>query len=163
MLLVVLVLLATAWPLLRSPKADNWHAFVPATEPNSSTFQRLLATGSDEFGKLIWQAAEDGSIRLLSAYDGQAVANFPSPATEQRLVTCASLSIDRQRLTLGFNDGTYQSTQFVFKSELLVKDQLPEGVVFSDQQSVVVHEQTLIEQFGPTRMAATVAGTGHLE
>lgn len=149
-LLVVLVLLATAWPLLKSPTASAWQAIVPATDAATATAfsEDLLTTGSDEFAKLIWQVARDGSVRLLSAYDGKSVAAYPSPASAERQITCHSLSIDRQRLTLGFSDGTYQSAQFIFKSALLVKEQLPAGVTLSTDQPFVVHEQSLIELFG---------------
>lgn len=63
-LLVVLVLLATAWPLLRSPTASPWHTIVPATDAATPAAfnEDLLATGSDEFAKLIWQVARDGSV-----------------------------------------------------------------------------------------------------
>ena len=151
-LLVVLVLLATAWPLLRSPTASGWRTIKLANDGATAFEQPVLATGSDEFGKLIWQAARDGSVRLLSAYDGQTVAAFPTPAGAEREVTCHALSIDRQRLTFGFSDGTYQTTQFVFQSSLLVKDQLPEGVNLSADRPVAIHEQTLIELFGEEAM-----------
>ncbi len=72
----------------------------------------------------------------------------PKPASEQRQISCHSLSIDRQRLTLGFSDGTYQSVQFVFKSALLVKEQLPAGVNLSTDQPFAIHEQSLFELFG---------------
>lgn len=153
-LLVVLVLLATAWPLLRSPSASSWRTVkltIDATTADAFK-QPVLATGSDEFGKLIWQAAHDGSLRLLSAYDGQTVATFPTPASNGREVTCHAISIDRSRLTLGFSDGTYQTTQLVFKSSLLVKGQLPEGVSPTDERPIVIHDQTLIELFGDEAM-----------
>ncbi len=157
-LLVVLVLLATAWPLLRSPSATGWRTIkltgkLSADAEAAPAFQSaVIATGSDEFGKLIWQAARDGSVRVLSAYDGQTVATIPTPASAEREVTCHALSIDRQRLTLGFSDGTYQTTQFVFASSLLVNEQLPAGVKLTREQPAVVHEQTLIELFGDEAM-----------
>ena len=150
-LLVVLVLLATAWPLLRSPSASQWHSITPdvdTAQANSAFQQSIIATGSDEFGKLIWQAAKDGSVRLLSAADGQSVAHYPSPGSDERQVSCHALSIDRQRLTLGFTDGTYQTVQFVFHAALLVKEQLPDGVTLNADQPLVIHEQSLIEMFG---------------
>lgn len=152
-LLVVLVLLATAWPLLRSPSARSWHAIdlnaQPSNDPVHAAFESdVRAAGCDESGKLIWQAAHDGTVRLLSAYDGQTVATFPTPADDQREITCHSLSIDRRRLTLGFSDGTYQSVVFSFKSNLLVKEQLPAGVVLTLEHPVAIHDQTLLELIG---------------
>ncbi len=149
-LLVVLVLLATAWPLLQSPRASSWHVVTPANQENDAQLysQGILATGSDEFGKLIWQAAADGSVRLLSAANGEVVARYASPATPERQVTCHALSIDRERLTLGFSDGTYQSTRFAFQSSLLVKEQLPEGIELTADKPIVVHDQSLFELFG---------------
>ncbi len=43
-LLVVLVLLATAWPLLKSPTATAWHAVVPPPTKQSRLTQPTLSS-----------------------------------------------------------------------------------------------------------------------
>ncbi len=149
-LLVVLVLLATAWPLLKSPQASQWRSVVPAASANAPGDKHLpiLATGCDESARLVWQAASDGSVQVFSTLDGQAIAQYPSPASAERQVTCHALTLDRQGLILGFSDGTYQTTRFVFNTALLVKEQVPAGVTLTADQPVVVHEGSLIELYG---------------
>ncbi|MGN6545429.1 MAG: hypothetical protein ACTHK7_10310, partial [Aureliella sp.] len=185
-LLVVLVLLATAWPLHRSPSLSNWQTLDLAGDiaPNFA--------GSDEYGLIVWTADDQGKITLASAADGRSIGEFPGPAATQaaavqpaeaaptdanaadadaadsdagagaadasaanaepaaasaRRATCACLSIDRQTLTLGFDDGTFQSVTFAFQSDLLAPAQVPEDVRLDSEHPIAVSGQAVYHLF----------------
>jgi phosphate transport system permease protein len=139
-LLVVFVLLATAWPLHRSPEFSNWRS-VPANLPS------VLHASADEYGLIVWTAEPSGEITVRSSTDGRVLDTIPSPGSDDRQVTASCLSIDRQTLTLGFSDGTFQSANLVFQSDLLAPEQLPEGVAPTSQQRIVVQDRTIYELF----------------
>ena len=69
----MLVLLATAWPLHRSPEFSNWQT-VDFRGPAP------LHAGSDEYGLIVWTADDQGKITLRSAADGKVIHEIPAPA-----------------------------------------------------------------------------------
>lgn len=139
-LLVVLVLLSTAWPLHRSPEFSNWRN-VTAEMPE------VLHAGADEYGLMVWVCDPSGEISVFSTHDGAKLTTVPSPATDERRVTTSCLSIDRRTLTLGYSDGSFQSTQVSFQSSLLSPAQLPDGIRTSQSEPIVVDEQTIYQLF----------------
>ncbi len=174
-LLVVLVLLATAWPLYRSPTYENWRHFSlgdataksslesssksPTKEPSpagssadSSTStgpsSAVLTAGCDEFGAMLWLLSGDGSLRVVSSLDGKTILTVPSPAGEARRVTSHALSVDRQTVALGFSDGSFQLATFKFQSSLLKPEQVPESVKLTADQPTQLHEQAIYQLFG---------------
>lgn len=140
-LLVVLVLLATAWPLHRWPTYSKWHV-VDTAMPTARH------SGSDEYGLMVWSVDDAGTINVRSTVDGQLLGTIPAPSSGDRTVTCSSLSLDRRTLALGFSDGSFQRTTLAFASSLLVPAQLPPGVSLDSDHQVVVHEQSMFQLFG---------------
>ena len=139
-LLVVLVLLGTAWPLHRSPQFSNWQS-VAAEIPT------VLHAGADEYGLIVWCLDPSGRISVFSADDGKVLSVFPTPGSDDRKLTCSSLSIDRSTLALGFEDGSFQTAQLVFQSQLIALEQLPSDVTVTSQRPVVAHEQAIYQWF----------------
>lgn len=126
-LLVVLVLLGTALPLLKSPSFDAWRTF----ETPAYTY-----VGVDETGALLWGMDAAGNIEVRNLIDGSQLAVFPLPAAGDAAVTCTSISIDRSTLALGFSDGTFRIAQVGFETRLYSPAQVPTGVsVDADQRA----------------------------
>ena len=139
-LLVVLVLLATAWPLHRSPQLSAWRV-VPAD------IAGVRHAGCDEFGLIVWAVGDAGRLSVLSAATGQTIQVYDPPGTLDRQVTSSAVSIDRQQLVLGFSDGTFQRATFVFQTSLLTENQLPADLGLSADEPVIVHEGAIYQRF----------------
>jgi phosphate transport system permease protein len=120
-LLVVLVLLGTAFPLINSPTYQPWHTVaVPKYEH----------VGVDSNGLLVWGMTSDGVIEVRSLQNGDLLKSFPLEAAEDEDVeiTCSSISIDRSKLVLGFSNGTYRIAQINFETRLITPNNVPTGV-----------------------------------
>jgi phosphate transport system permease protein len=124
-LLVVLVLLGTALPLLKSPTFDSWRTFdVPP----------YTYVGVDETGALLWGMDATGQIEVRNLIDGSRLASFPLEPIGEESVTCTSISIDRTTLALGFSNGTFRTAQVAFETRLYSPAQVPEGVTVSQER-----------------------------
>lgn len=131
-LLVVLVLLGTALPLLKSPSFDAWRTF----ETPAYTY-----VGVDETGALLWGMDATGTIEVRNLIDGSQLAAFPFPMAGDATVTCTSISIDRATLALGFSDGTFRVAKVGFETRLYSPAQVPTGVtVDADQRAQPVED-----------------------
>ncbi len=124
-LLVVLVLLGTALPLLKSPSFDAWRTF----ETPAYTY-----VGVDETGALLWGMDAAGNIDVRNLIDGSQLAAFPLPAAGDATVTCTSISIARSTLALGFSDGSFRVAQVGFETRLYSPAQVPTGVTVNADQ-----------------------------
>jgi phosphate transport system permease protein len=145
-MLVVLVLLATAWPLLLPARIGQW------SEAACSTFRHV---GLDEHQVVLWGMEGSGTIRVLAADTGQPLAQFPSPSTEQRSVTSSHLTIDRTQLVLGFSDGTFQYAQLAFQKELLNAKDVPSEVRVSKDQPLFAYGDSVYQWFDSTSVRQT--------
>ena len=145
-LLVVLVLFGTAWPLFRSPSVATWRTFA------SPTFQHV---GLDEHELILWGADAAGRITVLASRDGELMTEFPAPTSDERQVTASHLSIDRSSLVLGFSDGTFQLAEIGFKNELLNVADLPPAVAVSEAEPIAVYEEAVYQRFDATSVRRT--------
>lgn len=145
-LLVVLVLFGTAWPLFRSPAVTSWRTF------GSPSFEHV---GLDEHELILWGVDKSGKITVLATHDGKLLSEFPVPSSDERRVTASHLSIDRSQLVLGFSDGTYQLCEIGFKNELLNLADLPPGVTVGEDEPIAVHEGAVYQRFDATSVRRT--------
>ncbi len=155
-MLVVLVLLGTAWPLFKMPPKPQWRTIA------SSSFVRV---GADEHESIVWGIDATGKITALTGRDGQTLVEFPSPAlknstgegaeAEDRKVTAWHLSIDRTTLVLGFSDGTYQLAEVGFKYDLLNSVDLPPEIKVSEADPIAVHDGQVYQRFDATGVRRT--------
>ncbi len=145
-LLVVLVLFGTAWPLFRAPAVATWRTFA------SPTFQNV---GLDEHELILWGTGTDGSITVLATHAGELLAEFPAPTSADRKVTASHLSIDRNSLLLGFSDGTFQSTEIGFENQLVNVADLPAGVVINEAEPIAVYQKAVYQRFDATSVRRT--------
>lgn len=128
-MLVVLVLFGTAWPLFQRPTRPQWRTF------NSQPFTHV---GLDENDLILWGADSIGKITAMSTISGAVLAEFPSPATSERQVTASHLSIDCKSLVLGFSDGSFQVATINFQNDLLNAVDLPAEVKVTASEPVAV-------------------------
>ncbi len=142
-LLVVLVLFSTAWPLHRFPKFSDW-------SKTSIAAQSVLHAGCDEHGLSVWFIDRTGELHWLASHDGKEIRKFESPQTDDRKISCSALSIDRKHLTLGFTDGTFQAATIDFESRLLAPEEVPAELQLNSEQPIVMHEQSLYQWLGET-------------
>ncbi len=143
-LLVVLVLLSTAMPLMRRPSNEAWAEF---TVPSYQHY------GVDEHGLLMWGMNEGGDIEVRSLENGQVLASYPRQGDVA--VSCSQLSIDRQTLAIGLVDGSMQTTQLAFRTNLLSPNSLPEGVAVTEADPVQVAEDAVYQWFDVTGVRRT--------
>ncbi len=145
-LLVVLVLLGTAWPLFQPPSRPDWHAF---------DFPAQRHVGLDEQQVILWGADDSGKIIAAAAHSGELIAEFPSPASDERKVTASSLSIEGTVLALGFSDGSFQCAELRFEQDLLNTADLPAEVEISEEKPVALHASAVYQRFDRTSVRRT--------
>ncbi len=126
-LLVVLVLLATAIPLFQTPSITAWKEF---PVPGYAHF------GIDEDGLLLWGMDDSGSIEVRCLADNAVLAVFDGEHAAK--VTSSHLSIDQKTLAIGLEDGSLKVAQLEFESVLLSASSLPEAVSV-DREDPVRH------------------------
>lgn len=137
-LLVVLVLLATAWPLMSSPTISPWQS-----TPTPSVVAKLA--GCDEYGLVVWVAEENGTITARLAETGELLQTYPSPASDSRQVTCLSVSIDRRSIAIGLSDGSFQIASIHFPATLLSPEQLPESLKLSAAEPLATQDNVIFQ------------------
>lgn len=137
-MLVVLVLLGTAWPLFKSPPEPLWRTF------DCPSFKHV---GLDEHQLILWGADGSGKLSVIATREGELLFEFPSPESDDRKVTTSHLSIDRNTLVLGFSDGSYQVAQIAFKYELQNRTDLPPEVKVSEANPIAIHDQYVYQWF----------------
>ena len=145
-MLVVLVLLGTAWPLFQSPPAPQWRTF------NCPAFEHI---GLDEHELVVWGADASGKISVFATRAGEPLAEFQSPESEERKVTALHLSIDRSTLVLGFSDGSYQVAEIGFKYDLLNTADLPPEVSVTEAEPIAVRDGQVYQRFDITSVRRT--------
>ncbi len=145
-MLVVLVLLGTAWPLFQSPPAPKWRTF------NSPAFKHV---GLDDHSLILWGSDDSGRLTVLATGVGERLAEYQSPATDERKVTASHLSIDRSTLVLGFSDGSYQVAELGFKYDLLNIVDLPPDVEVTQAEPIAVHDGQVYQRFDVTSVRRT--------
>lgn len=145
-MLVVLVLLGTAWPLFQSPPAPRWRTIDSPT---------LRHVGLDEHELILWGADASGKITAIATHSGKPLAEFSSPESEDRKVTASHLSIDRSTLLLGFSDGSYQIAEIGFKYELMHSADLPPEVAITDAEPIAIHDGAIFQRFDATSVRKT--------
>lgn len=136
-MLVVVVLIATAAPLFFKPQIQDWVQF---SLPDYEQF------GCDENSQLLWGMLGNGSIEVRSTHDGSLLSTFDAPDSTAA-ITCTHLSIDRRLLTLGYADGTVRSTELNFLTELLASSALPSEVRISPENPMQTYEDSVYEYF----------------
>jgi phosphate transport system permease protein len=138
-MLVVLVLLSSAWPLHRSPSIATWRA-----HPSMHAVTRHF--GLDEYGLIAWSCDASGEIVASAVHSGEQLGRFPGPeAGPERQLTASALSLEGLHLVLGFSDGTFQIATLAFRSTLLERRDLPEDIQFGDGAKLWVHDGALYE------------------
>lgn len=145
-MLVVLVLLGTAWPLFQPPNRPQWRSF------DGPSFRHV---GLDDHELILWGVDASGKLSVLSTHAGELLSEFPSPETSERKVTASHLSIDRTSLVLGFSDGSYQVAEIAFKNDLLNSADLPPELKVSEADPVVLHEGYVYQWFDSTSVRRT--------
>jgi phosphate transport system permease protein len=145
-MLVVLVLLGTAWPLFQRPAAPQWRTF------DGPAFEHI---GLDEHELILWGVDKSGKISVLAAGAGERLAEYPSTESEDRKVTASHLSIDRSTLVLGFSDGSYQVAELGFKYDLLNTDDLPSEVTVTEAAPVALFEGQVYQRFDGSSVRRT--------
>ncbi len=145
-MLVVLVLLGTAWPLFQRPSAPQWRTF------DTPTFKHV---GLDEHELLIWGTDASGKFSVHATRSGEPLVEHPSPESEERKVTTSHLSIDRSTLVLGFSDGSYQVAEIGFKYDLLNTSELPPDVKVTEAEPTAIHDGQVFQRFDDTRVRRT--------
>ena len=145
-MLVVLVLLGTAWPLFQPPNRPQWRSY------DGPSFRHV---GLDDHELILWGADASGKLSVLSTHTGEPLGEFPSPETEMRKVTASHLSIDRTSLVLGFSDGSYQVAEIAFKNDLLNTADLPPELKVSEADPVALHEGHVYQWFDSTSVRRT--------
>ncbi len=145
-LLVVLVLFGTAWPLFKSPSVSIWRTFA------SPAFEHV---GLDEHELILWGADSEGKITALATHAGELLAEYPVPKMDERMITASHLSIDRSTLVLGFSDGTIQLAEIGFKNELLNVADLPAAVAVTEADPIGVHEGAVYQRFDASSVRRT--------
>ena len=73
-LLVVVVLLATALPLLKAPAFAPWHAI------DCAAYRQV---GVDDSGTLMWGLTEQGVVEVRETFYSDLLARYPLPLTEE--------------------------------------------------------------------------------
>ena len=138
LLLVVMVLVATALPMLRSPRIGGWEA----TET-----PEYWQIGVEENGLLMWGLTRDGVVeirplasptRLLMQVEAP---EFTAPPT------CLALSEDQRTLALGCADGTVLTASIQFSDELLAAQDAPPGMELVDASEIEVDGGQVFRQF----------------
>lgn len=145
-MLVVLVLLGTAWPLFQSPPAPQWRTFA------GPSFKHV---GLDEQELILWGVDSTGKLSVFATAAGEPLVEYPSPASDERKVTATHLSIDRSMLVLGFSDGSYQLAEIGFKYDLLNAADLPPEVKVTDTEPIVVYDGLVYQRFDGTSVRRT--------
>lgn len=143
-LLVVLVLVGTAFPLLRSPSFDPWNRVdVPA----------YVAVGSDADGVLVWGLSASGKIEVRETLNSTVLAEhlLDSEAT----VTSTFVSIDRKTVALGFADGTFRSASVDFEDSLLSIADLPVGIEVTEDNPIATNSKSIWQWFNATSVRQT--------
>lgn len=143
-LLVVLVLVGTAFPLLRSPKFDPW---------NTLDVPTYLAVGTDADGVLMWGLASDGKIEVRETLNATVLAEHPLESDAS--VTSTFVSIDRKTVALGFSNGTFRYATVDFEDSLLSTADLPEGVSVSEDDPIAAHSESIWQWFDSTSVRQT--------
>lgn len=137
-MLVVLVLLGTAWPLFQSPEIGSWKSIKVAE------YQEV---GVDEHNLVCWGLTEAGAIEVLALYNGQKLAEYPSPADDTRKVTSHCVALDQRSIVLGFSDGSFQIAGLEFQTQLVNVSELPAEVQLSEDEPVVAFQSDVYEWF----------------
>lgn len=140
-MLVVLVLLGTAWPLFQKPSDPQWRTF------DIPSFKHV---GLDEHELMLWGADASGKISVFATHAGERLTEHASPESEERKVTASHLSIDRTTLVLGFSDGSYQVGEIGFKYDLLNAADLPPEVKVTEAEPIAVHDGQVYQRFDLT-------------
>lgn len=122
-LLVVLVLVATAFPLLNGPTQAPW------TEFDSKAYQHF---GIDEHGLVLWGMTTEGDIEVRGVNGGELLAIYPGEFPSA--ISSSYLSIDRRTLVLGLADGSLQTATLNFETSLLSPSALPEGMSLTEAE-----------------------------
>ncbi len=143
-LLVVLVLVGTAFPLLSSPKFEPWQE-VKAAE--------YAAVGVDADGVLLWGLSPRGDIEVRDTLESEVLASYPLDSEAE--VTARFISIDRKTIALGFSDGSFRWARVDFEDALLAIADLPEGVIVTEQLPVAAYEDSIWQWFDATSVRQT--------
>ncbi len=128
-LLVVLVLVGTALPLVRSPVIQHWSEIPSATAgaPRSLSAP-YVHFGLDENGLLLWGMLSSGDIEVRSVFDGKLLGTFPLLRDGAITVTASQLCIDGSTLVVGLSDGSFRVARIGFSSTLISPSAQPAGV-----------------------------------
>lgn len=137
-LLVVLVLVATAFPLLKRAKTQSWQ---------SVSTSDALHFGVDTEGLLVWGISSDGVIEVRDTLNSQLVASYPLALDDGATLTCSSLSEDRIHLAIGCSNGTFRLAKVGFESELLPITAVPDDVEVSKTNPIALAEKSLYQWF----------------
>ncbi len=147
-MLVVLVLLATASPLLIPASVGKWKTIDAG---------KYLDLVMDEHQLLACGIEGSGTLQVVSLHDGAVIADHPSPATQadERRVTAWHMAIDRSQLVLGFSDGSFQKTNLEFRKELLNAKDTPVEVQVNPERPMQAFDGSLYEWFDETSIRKT--------
>lgn len=138
-LLVVVVLVGTAFPLFQSARVGVW------TEFENTNSGRL---GVDEYGLIAWTMGEDGSIEARALSTGGLLADFGYE--NESKITSSFLSIDRRTLVVGHEDGTIRMAELEYEIDLLAMESLPEEVKVSRDAPLLVSGDAVYQWFDST-------------
>ncbi len=137
LLLVVMVLVATALPMLQPPRIGDWEA---AETPE------YWQVGVEENSLLMWGLKKDGEVeirplasptRLLEQIEAP---DFTAPPT------CLSLSEDQRTLALGCADGTVLTARIQFSDELIAAQEASPGMKL-DEAGIEIDGAQVFRQF----------------
>ncbi len=141
LLLVVVVLFATALPLLRP-------ATLNIESPIAS--QEFVTFGQDPTGLILWGLRSDGDVQLREVLSGNLIEQLEAPSWFRQkagdlegrpLVSAVSVSLDGQSVVLGLATGEIVPLDFAFSERLTALDPLDVA-----RAEMAVTDSTVVQQ-----------------
>lgn len=137
-MLVVLVLFGTVWPLFSRSSVGLWQQ-IPAGD--------LRHVALDEHQVIVWGVDNSGAIVALAVESGEELHRFPNPLETGPQLTSSQISIDRTQAILGFSDGSFQIVQVAFENTLMNAKDVPAEVVVSRDSPFRTHAGSVYQWF----------------
>lgn len=144
-LLVIIVLIGTAFPLFRSPKIDVWQPMA-SPEKNEAT-EPYLHVGVDDNNLMLWGMLASGEIQVRCIADGRLLKSFELDLADEVRITSSCLSIDRKALAVGLSDGSFRVANIGFGATLISPAALPSEVNVSPKAPTTSFGESVFQWF----------------
>lgn len=138
LLLVVMVLVATAVPMLQAPRIGEWEA----TET-----PEYWQVGVEENGLLFWGLKRDGEVEIRPLTSPNLLLTQIEAPDFTAPPTCLSLSEDQRTLALGCADGTVLTASIQFSDELIAAQDAPLGKELADESGIKIDGAQVFREF----------------